>query len=372
MRVLILSCNTGEGHNAAGKAIQEMFINHGHQADLLDFVALKSDFTSRIVSGAYIWITKHAPGFFSVLYKIAMVISSSRYKSPVYLANIPMAKYLLTYLREHFYDVIITPHLYPAETITYLKRHHKLVTPTIVVGTDYTCIPFFEEIECECDVIASENLMEEYIARGIPRKKLYPYGIPVSDVFLAKKGQEAIKERLALKKEKPMFLVMGGSMGFGKIQLFTLKLLQNCNNKESVVVICGRNKKLYTTLKKKFGNRENVKIIGYTKHVAEIMDAADVIFTKPGGLTSTEVAVKNKPLIHTSPIPGCETANAKFFSEHNLSCYEESIEGQIADGVELLYDKEKKESMIKSQQQVIHADAARKIMNLALTLVKGE
>lgn len=37
------------------------------------------------------------------------------------------------------------------------------------------------------------------------------------------------------------------------------------------------------------------------------MAAADVLFTKPGGLTTTEAAVKGIPIVHTRPIPGCET-----------------------------------------------------------------
>ena len=51
------------------------------------------------------------------------------------------------------------------------------------------------------------------------------------------------------------------------------------------------------------------------------MDACDVLFSKPGGLTSTEAAVKGVPLIHTAPIPGCENRNAAFFARRGMSYY---------------------------------------------------
>lgn len=371
MRVLILSCGTGGGHNAAGHAIEETLLNNGHEAVMLDFIALKSKAYSKVVCDAYIEMTKYAPYFFYFLYRLAKVISSPNYKSPVYFANCLMANALEAYLKEHSFDLIITPHLYPAETITYLKRNKRLEIPSIFVATDYTCIPFFEETECDCNVIASKELRKEYIKRGVLKETLYPIGIPVSASFLSRGDKNKAKERLGLLKDQPTFLIMSGSMGFGKVQNFTSRLLKCCNNKESIVVICGKNKKLYTALKKKFAFAKNVRIVGYTKHVASIMDAADVIFTKPGGLTSTEVAVKNIPLVHTTPIPGCETANAKFFSQHHLSCYEETVSGQISKGFTLLYDQKKRDAMVKAQQQVIHANAASEIMNLALLLVGG-
>lgn len=41
MRILILSCNTGGGHNAAGRAVKEMFEKNGDEAVMLDYFALR-------------------------------------------------------------------------------------------------------------------------------------------------------------------------------------------------------------------------------------------------------------------------------------------------------------------------------------------
>ena len=117
----------------------------------------------------------------------------------------------------------------------------------------------------------------------------------------------------------PMFLVMSGSMGFGKLAVFAAELALRCRNGEHIVIICGNNAKIERILRKEFHFNKRVHIIGYTNHVSLFMDACDVIYTKPGGLTSTESLVKNIPIVHTAPIPGCETANLQFFAARHLS-----------------------------------------------------
>ncbi|MEI3194263.1 MAG: hypothetical protein V8S22_10380 [Lachnospiraceae bacterium] len=52
MKALILSCNTGGGHNAAGAALKEMLEERGHEAILLDYLTLAGKWTSSLVGGS--------------------------------------------------------------------------------------------------------------------------------------------------------------------------------------------------------------------------------------------------------------------------------------------------------------------------------
>ena len=72
------------------------------------------------------------------------------------------------------------PHLYPAETITYMKRKGMKLPLTVAVMTDYTCIPFWEETDCDYYMIPHESLIPEIVKRGIPEEKLVVTGIPVA------------------------------------------------------------------------------------------------------------------------------------------------------------------------------------------------
>ena len=102
--------------------------------------------------------SKRRPDFSGLFYKLGMVASRLLKKSPVYYINGRMAKYLDGYLREHPVDVLIMPHLYPAETITYMKRKGMKLPLTVAVMTDYTCIPFWEETDCDYYVLPHEAL----------------------------------------------------------------------------------------------------------------------------------------------------------------------------------------------------------------------
>ena len=369
MKVLILSCNTGEGHNAAGKAVQQALIAAGHQADLVDAMLLKSRHTSHITSGLYIGIVKHCPRFFGFIYKLGGLISNRHVKSPVYWANARLAQKFEACIADGDYDIVVTPHLYPAETLTYMKRHHMLSVKAVAIGTDYTCIPFWEETECDYYVLPHEDLMPEYIARGVRAEKLLPYGIPVSQSFLSSSDKVTARKRCKLPSDGPIFLIMSGSMGFGKLAVFALALYKQCKNNEHIVIICGSNQKMRSILKKEFKHIDRVHVLGYTSHVADYMDACDVIFTKPGGLTSTEALVKEIPTIHTTPIPGCETKNSSFFVERGISYASKYMLEQIRLGMLLIRSHDLQQDMRNCQRKEQKPDAAKRIVALLEELV---
>lgn len=365
MKILILSCNTGEGHNSAAKAIAEHAALAGHEVQLQDMMALASDKVSKRVGGTYVGIVKYCPRLFQALYQLASKISSHRHKSPVYYANTLMAKKLQAYLEEHSYDVIITTHLFPAETLTYLKRKGRLRQRVIAVSTDYTCIPFWEETECDLYTVAHEQQLGEYMMRGIPAERLKPLGIPVGCCFERKGEKEAARLLLGLPRKVPVYLVMGGSMGFGKMHIFAQKLARGCVNGEQIVIICGNNKGLYRRLQYQFKMNHAVHVIGYTSQIAEYMDACDVVFTKPGGLSSTEAAVKGIPIVHTAPIPGCETKNVAFFTKNGMSVGTKRVSEQLYYGHRLIYDGQYRQFMQEAQQRGLHHDAAVRILEMA-------
>ena len=368
MKVLILSCNTGEGHNSAARAVEECIQLHGQEAEKMDVMMLGGKRISKYVGGSYVWVVKHTPRFFNLLYRLGSKVTSSRHKSPVYYANALLAKRLEKYIKDNDYDMIVTTHLFPAETLSYLKQKKRLEQHVVAVQTDYTCIPFWEETDCDYYIIPHEDLLEEYVGRGIPKEKLLAYGIPVRQEFSKPRNSTEARKRCKLPEDCHVFLIMSGSMGFGKIQLFVGKLRRSISKKEYIVVVCGTNKKLYRILKAEFGRHKNVKILGYTNHIASYMDASDVLFTKPGGLTSTEAAVKGIPIIHTEPIPGCETKNRDFFEAKHMSVASSDFGKQIREGFRILHSTELQETMRQAQSQTIPKYAAEDIYQLLLEL----
>ena len=138
MKILILSCNTGEGHNSAGWAVKEYLELQGHQVVMEDMMLLKGARTSKAVGGAYVGIVKHFPLLFGLGYRLGGWVSSDKRKSPVYYACSLLAGTLKGYLEQKRFDAVVTPHLYPAETLTAMKKKGWLKIPVVAIGTDYT------------------------------------------------------------------------------------------------------------------------------------------------------------------------------------------------------------------------------------------
>lgn len=364
MKVLILSCKTGGGHDAAGFAVKEALEQKGHEAVMFDYLTLAGQKVSDTVGDVYVNTVKKMPHVFGAVYQIGMAASKIMRKSPVYYVNAKMGKYLEDYLETENFDAILMPHLYPAETITYMKRQGIKLPLAVAVMTDYTCIPFWEETECDYYVVAHEEMVAICVKRGIPEEKLLPLGIPVSGKFSRRADKDRARAYLHLPLEGVNYLLMGGSMGAGDLEKLTQQFCRTREEGEYLTVICGNNKKMFQKMKKKYKQDSFIFVVGKTRQMEVYMKACDMLYTKPGGLTSTEAAVSGIPIVHTAPIPGCETANKRFFVKHGLSIAPRTVEGQVKKGRELLRDREKAEAMQTAQQQVIPGDSAEKIVAL--------
>lgn len=362
-KFLILSCNTGQGHNSAGEAILEELQYRGLPCEMKDTLEFSSQKASKVVSGAYMNIATYIPKFFNALYKAGDFVSTSKFKSVIYLANKAYAENLYKYILRNRFDTIIVPHLFPAEALTYIKRNKAVNLRTFAIATDYTCIPFWEETELDYYFLGHKDLISEFVNKGIPRNKLIATGIPTKYEFSKKSDKIVARKTLNLPLNAKIALIMSGSMGFGNIQLMVDKLVNKDKNLY-IIVMCGKNQHLKENLLNRYKNYSYVAPIDFTNNVSKYMDASDIVLTKPGGLTSTEVAVKNLPLVHTPPIPGCETINAKFFLSRGLSITSKDNTALINDAYNLLYDTKKQTKMLELQRKNINPNACKQICNI--------
>ena len=358
MKVLLLSCNTGQGHNTAGRAGMEEFERRGIECEMRDALAFAGERTSKVVSNTYIKMATDAPNVFGRLYQAGEAITNPYVKSPVYAANLTYARRLGRYIRENGFDAVITSHVFPAQALTHLSKHEHVDAKTYFIATDYTCHPFTEESEPDLYFIAHEDLMDEYIARGIPREKLCPTGIPVSTRFSEHPSKAEARERLGISPDAKLFLVMTGSMGFGSTTPMVETIVKGGNEKSIVYVMTGRNEEMKAEIDAIHERDARVVAIPFTTEVPLYMSAADVLMTKPGGLTTTEAAALNIPLVLSAPIPGCETANAGFFEERGLAVCVKDAEAAAHAAMWLAADEEKSEKMIRAQARQINARAA--------------
>lgn len=282
---------------------------------------------------------------FKVVYKLGELYSKTKLKSPVYSVNKLHKKKLYNYIIQNKIDLVITTHIFPALTLTAIKK-----VPFLLVATDYTACPFMEEANPNYYVIQN-GIEKDFINKGIDEKKLLKTGIPVSSNFI--KNAKNIRYNLNIDKEKTI-LIMLGSMGFGNINKIVNNLLEIDNTK--IIIVTGSNKELYNKLKK----IKNKKLItlGYVHNMNDLIYSSDIVVSKPGGLSSTEIASINKPLIHAFAIPGIETINTNFFYNHKMSIKCDNENEIIQNIIKLLNDNKLQKEMIKSQSKIINKNSA--------------
>lgn len=371
MKVLILSCNTGQGHNTAGRALLEALKLRGIPAEMHDALAFGHKHVSGAVSDSYVKMTQVRPAMFGRLYRAGSAISNPRFKSPVYYANTLYARRLMTFITENGFDTILCPHLFPAEALTYLRRKCGLNVRVYGVATDYTCTPFWEETELDRFFIPHAALRAEYERKGFAPETLMETGIPVSRAFQTQTDKQAARAALGLESDKQLFLLMSGSMGFGDVPQIAAHILALSDANTRVLVLVGHNHKLKQALATRFAEDARVIPVDFTTRVALYMDACDVTLTKPGGLTSTEAAVKNIPFVHTAPIPGCETENLQFFGKLGVAMPTTTPLESAQAALLLAGDAALRERQLSCQREQINARAADDIVDAMLILDKA-
>ena len=356
MKVLVLSCSTGGGHNACGHYIENEFKENNIECDFVDYFNILGPKAKEYSEKIYLDTTKGNGKVFKVAYKLGEAYSKTRITSPVYGFNKLMKNKVYSFIKENNYDLVITPHLFPAMAITALKEEGKDIK-LINVATDYHAIPFLEETKPDYFVIPHISLQEEFLKKGFKQEILLPYGICVSSLFCK------VKNNLSLPQDKNIILITSGSMGFGKMKDIVKAILNNIPN-TYVVALCGSNKKLYLELKEI--NSENLLVKGFVTNINEYISASTIVLTKPGGLTSTEVGVIRKPMIHLMPIPGVENYNANFFEKNGLSLISNNIEEVISNTEKLLKDEKLQKEMIKNQAEFINRNSANDLVQFVI------
>ena len=365
MDALILSCGTGGGHNSAAQAVQEELIARGHNALLLNPYTLKSEQLATVINNIYISMAQKAPHVFGVVYNLGELVRHLPFPSPVYYANKLMAPIMQRYLENNKFDIIIMTHIFPGQILTDLKKHGFDLPPTVFIATDYTCIPFTEELDCDAYVIPSEKLRKEFEKCGIPAERIYPFGIPVKESFESPMSRKRAAKLLGLDYKKHYILVSGGSIGAGSIKavLKTLCKLLKKDPNTHIIAICGSRSALASKLQKKY--KDKVTIIGHTDQMAAYLSICDLYLTKPGGLSSTEAAVFGIPLVHITPIPGCESKNQRFFSKNGMSLSVRKPKRKLRRAVKKAEDQSVRNEMIQHQHRTIPNTAAASICDFA-------
>lgn len=317
MKVLILSCNTGGGHNSCAKAIGAELLNRGHTYETDDALLYVSKGTSRFVSNWHVRFYRYFPKLYNKGYQYAEEHPASFDESSAACRILRRGcKRLRAAILAGGYDAVVCVHLFPALMLTFIQREAPLPIKTMFIATDYTASPSCDRMRLDTCVIPDAALTELFVKNGVSPDTIAPLGIPVrAELYSCLPVQEA-KKAAGLDPSHRHLLMMTGSMGCGPMEELTQLLANSLPTEYDVTVACSSNRQLLRRMERKFEDRPNIHVCGYIGNVSVMMDSADLFLTKPGGISTTEAMVKGLPMVLVNVVGGCETPNLEFFVSH--------------------------------------------------------
>lgn len=357
--VLLLSCDTGQGHNSCAQAVKEYFENKNIQCEIRDSLDFISEGFGKFMSWGHSFMYRHIPGLFRWGYNYSKDHPwVFKQNSGIYKILTIGAERLHCYITSRKFDTVICTHVFSAIILTHLLKRHQIPVNTAFVATDYTFYPGMEACDLQKYFIAGEVLSNIYHDLGIPRERIVASGIPVQRKFWRKTEKEEAKQMAGIDRKNKHLLMMCGSMGCGPIAKMLKHIADRLPGDVEVSVICGTNKRLYRKLRTRYKEYPGIHVVGYTEDVPLFMDSADLYLTKPGGISVTEAAVKHVPMAFINAVAGCEQYNMDFFTEMGAAFTADSAVELADKSIMVLKKDRKRKQMEAALQDYRQADGA--------------
>lgn len=304
MNILILTCQFGMGHCSAAKAIETEIKKQLPDSTVIvkDFFEQALNFNSKYLYGFYELIIKRGKAVFNWVY---------RHTEDTEKELISPVKRILSDGFDKLYietapDVIISTVALCSRIVSEYKTTSGKKPLLISCITDLISHNDWINPCTDYYLVAAPKIREALIRKGIEFRKIIVSGIPVRDEF--KIHSEPVQKR------KRNLLIMGGGLGLLPRSRPFYSKLNNLNGIKTTI-ITGKNKALYSSI---HGKYPNIEVLAYVNDVYKYMKNADLIISKPGGITLFEAIFSEIPLLLFKPFLEQEIRNGDFVAENKL------------------------------------------------------
>ena len=367
MRVLIATVTAGGGHLAAAAALDEAWraLRPGDVVDRVDLQKFFSPLHRKIVSDGYIKLVNHAPELWGMVFAKTDKPKAARALNRVRKIFPSSSRHRFgRYVRQSKPDVVLCTHYFPLETLNHLRHKRGVPRPLAVsVITDFEAHALWMDSCVDLYCVAAEETKARLVARGAAPEDVVVTGIPISGRFSAKLNAKMVRKSLGLRDDLPVLLVPSGGFGMGPVGAI-LAELDKVAHPFQTVVVTGRNQDLRRELAAQ-DRKHPTQVLGFATNMHELMAVADLLITKPGGLTSSEALALGKPLIILNPIPGQEAANSDFLLEHGAAAKVNRVE-DLPYRIEQLLGSKKLAEMGRAAKALGKPEAAHDVVSEAV------
>jgi processive 1,2-diacylglycerol beta-glucosyltransferase len=328
MKILIIYASAGEGHKKIAQALYQEFKDFpqfSSEVQLIDILDYAPNFFKKGYPLVYQLLVKYVPflwgfGFWLMNQKVFLFLLNPIRR----FFNSIQIRRLTDHIDKENPDWIIHTHYLAPGALGSKRKRSSSAYQMMTVVTDFKVHGFWINPGQDLYVGMCETTRKELLRWGIPEERIALWGIPVHPKFRRHAGRSLLMSQMGLDPARKTILLTSGGFGLSPAEKI-LDQLELLKDKVQVLVVTGRNKKMYDRLKKKTFSFP-VSILGFMNNMEELMEVSDVAVVKPGGSTACELLVKACPFFMLKPIPGQEEGNGEVLILEGISHFLEKPE----------------------------------------------
>jgi processive 1,2-diacylglycerol beta-glucosyltransferase len=377
-KLLILSVSAGNGHVRAAQALAATA-----QSLAPPCTAVHTDAMAHVAGGFrkvytdwYIQLVNRAPELWSYLHQRT---DTTPHHAPSQRLRRGIERLstgaLVREIRREKPDAVICTHFLPAELLMRERNRGRIDYPVWLQITDYDLHNMWLIPGMAGYLAATQEVAFRLRARGIPADRIHVTGIPVMPAFsepdVPALARNTCAAELGLDPSRPVLLMASGGAGVGDLPSMVERVLGlGGDGNFQVIAVAGRNVEAHGKLQALAARHPGrVVAVGFTNEMHKMMAAADLVVTKPGGLTVSECLALGKPMLLISPIPGQEEHNAGFLMEEGAAWLAYDAIGLDYKVARLMADPAKLANMAARSRALGKPQAARAVLQHVLGAV---
>lgn len=375
LRLLILSASVGAGHLRAAQAVALALKAMEPEAEIKnqDALELTNKTFRRLYGQAYLDLVNRAPYVLGYLYDLFDRPRGPKQKSDrlrVLVERLNLRK-ILKLLQLEPWNIIINTHFLSAEIVASLRRDKEVNTPHMTVTTDYETHRLWVTDPCDHYCTATEEGAAYLQHWGVNRRNITVTGIPIHPAFSKQQDRATCLRSQGLVGDRPIVLQLAGGFGVGPMEKIYRALLE-IDVPLEIVSVAGRNEEIKKELEMiEVPIRHRSKIIGFTETIHELMAVADLVISKPGGLTTSEVLASGAAMAIINPVPGQETRNSDFLLENGAAIKINNVATLPYKLSKLLIDQTRLRQLKENAVRLSRPQAAFDVAKIALKLARS-
>jgi phosphatidylserine/phosphatidylglycerophosphate/cardiolipin synthase-like enzyme len=360
--IVVLYSDTGGGHLAAAKAVQDSIKKQDPEANVVikNIWEFSNEWVVKAKHKAWSMTLHNFPALRDIGYQNAMKNGNKAED----LADIKQYHRLFSkdkaydYLAKMRPDAVIATNYSGAEILRVLRQEGNLANTKVGwVVTDYAegywprVSKFFDKT-----FLPHPAMQSVWESRGVSADKLSITGLPLNPYVFVPADRKDVFEKAGFDPKVRTIVITGGSDGAAPYKQIIQDIAKSSKEPLQVVAICGRNKTAeaeLNALKESLKPKVSLHVSGFTPAV-ELLDwvkTSDLYISKAGGLSPSEGFAIGKPMVvYNAPGGGVEYANTDFIKDKELALVtrDGSEIGKLA--VNLLNDPKTQKRMLEAQK----------------------